>query len=127
MKQIILFLSFTILLLADHKSFKIDIEKKIIEELPKIACSSKLYKECYSVSEKECNTLMTLFAKSCFKNYENNMTSDKTLNELAQVGNTIGQCTGFYYDMTLQNANKADVKCLNDPKWLKKLTKQSSQ
>ncbi len=104
---------------ADYKSFKIDIHKKIVEELPRLACSSEMYKECYSVSEEECTTLMALFAESCFKTYENNMTADKTLNELAEVGNKIGYCTGFIYDMTLQKAKKADVQCIKDPKWSK--------
>ena len=108
------------MLFADNKEFKENIHKETVEKLPKVLCESKqLYRECYAVNAEECNTLITLSAEACWKTFEKKMTADKTLNELAEVGNQIGQCTGTLYDMMLQKAKKADLKCLNDSKWLK--------
>ena len=119
LKKVILLLTLSLVLFGYDKDFKENFHKTLTTQLPKMLCKpEQVFMQCYAVEKEECETFIKLTTESCYKTFEKKLSTDKTLDELGAVGNQIGQCSGALYDMMLQKAKKADLKCLKDPKWL---------
>jgi len=59
------------LLFADHKEFKENLHKEIVEKLPKVLCEPKqLFRECYTVNDEECSALISISVEACWNTFE---------------------------------------------------------
>jgi hypothetical protein len=122
MKKTIIFFILSIFLHANDLSPVEQIKNNIITKTPKVMCQKeKLSIECYDITIDDCQILVDLVAKSCYKQFEQKMIDSKSLEERAKIGNEIGQCTGMIYDMALRKANKVNDTCLQQDKWKKQL------
>jgi len=120
MKKIIIFFILNIFLQANDLSPVEQIKNNIITKTPKVMCQNeKLSIACYDITIDDCEALIDVIVKSCYKQFEQEMIKSKSLEEKAQIGNKIGHCTGMIYDIALRKVNKVNDTCLQQDKWKK--------
>lgn len=122
MKKTIIFFILSIFLQANDLNPVEQIKNNIITKTPQLMCQKEnLSIECYDITIDDCEVLIDVVVKSCYKQFEQQMIESKSLEERAKIGNKIGQCTGMIYDMALRKANKVNDTCLRQDKWKRQL------
>jgi len=120
MKQIILIIFLNVYLLASNGPSKEQVHNMLLDTLPGTMCKEKLiFTECYSITIKECKTLVAKSVTPCFKQFEGKINKNINREQFINIADDIGKCVGHKYYTILQRENRVDSDCYNSSKWLK--------
>ena len=94
------------------KMSKVKWSKILIERTAKVSCESKgsFYRDCYKMSEKNCNYELKQALKKCYKSQKDIPSKLWPETEGAKFAHTIGKCAGKnYHNKFKKNYKKGKI------------------